>query len=355
MKKLNLGIAATLVSVLVFFACKKDPNVPPTNDTEVQTSIDAVYATFLVSDVEMICSWIGEDASDGVQKFYVRDTLKPNSGADVIVIRNTFTNRVSINFNNTLCRDGRVRDGSLLIFFKEPIHAQYPMTGNENYIRDYNYSGRITCEEYKVDDWLVDNTDIDSFDPNQTNYPILIKNLRPNNSTPVAGKLKWSFQGSFKMKKNQDSMAWKGTLTKTLENTADKNVFATNAQSAINWSLATISYTGEAKGYTPGNVPFKMKFYDGDLSLKRNFLCYPDKVSGVSLTNTLSAHISEHHPFTSGVVSFTTGTAYPREIYFDNTQYSYGGEESPVALPVQCDNKAAVQIKGIFYPIDLKK
>lgn len=354
MKKLNLGIFAALAAGMVFFSCKKEPNVAPAVDTEVQTAIDASYATFLVSDVEMICSWIGEDASDGVQKFYVADSTK-NTGGSVVVIRNNFTNRISINYNNTYCMDGRVRDGSLLLFFKEPIHAQYPMTGNENYIRDYNFSGRITCEEYKVDGWLVDNVDIDSFDPNQTNYPVLIKNLRPNNTTPVAGNLKWSFQGSFKMKKNQDSMAWKGTLTKTLENTSNTKVFATNAQSAINWSLAVISYSGQAKGYTPGNVPYQMKYYGDKLSIKRDFSCYPDKVSGVVLTNTLSSVVSEHHPFTSGVASFTTGTAYPREIYYDNTQTTYGGEDTPLPLTAQCDDKAAVQIKGIFYTIDLKK
>ncbi len=353
MKKLNIGIFAALIAGMVVVACKKEPNVPPSNDTEVQTAIDATYATFLVSDVEMICSWIGEDASDGVQKFYIADSLR-NTGGGVVVIRNNLSNRISINFNNTYCMDGRVRDGSLLLFFKEPDFAQYPMTGNENYIRDYNFTGRITCEEYKVDGWLIDNVNLDSPDPNQTDYPILIKNLRPNNATPVAGDLKWSFQGSFKMKKNQDSMAWKGTFTKTLDNTENTKVFATNAQSAINWSLATISYVGDAKGYTPGNVPFQMKFYQ-NYPLTRDFSCFPDKVSGVSLTTSLTAQVSESHPFTSGVASFTTGTAYPREIYFDNTQYSYGGEESPVVLPVQCDNKATVQIKGIFYPIDLKK
>ncbi len=354
MNKLNFGIFAALITGMVLSSCKKEPNVAPSKDEEVQTSIDATYATFLVSDVEMICSWIAEDASTGAQKFYIADSLK-NTGGDVIVIRSNITNRVSINFNNTYCMDGRVRDGSLFIFFKEEVFMQYPPTGNENYMRDYNFTGRITCEEYKVDGWLVDNSDFESDDPNQTNYPILLKNLRPNNSTPVAGNLKWSFQGAFKMKNGSDSMAWKGTLTKTLENTSNTKVFATNAQSAINWSLATISYTGQAKGYTPGNVPFSMKFYDGNLSLKRDFTCFPDKVSGVALTNSLSPQISEFHPFTSGVVSFTTGTAYPREIYFDNTQYSYGGEDNPVPLAAQCDNKATVQIKGIFYPIDLKK
>ena len=55
------------------------------------------------------------------------------------------------------------------------------------------------------------------------------------------------------------------------------------------------------------------------------------------------------------ITSFTTSTKYPREIYFDNTANAFGGTDNPLNLPSQCDNKAAVQIKGIYYPIDLKK
>ncbi len=353
MKKFNFGIFAVLAAGIVFFACKKEPNVPPTVDTEVQTSIDASYATFLVSDVEMICSWMGEDASLGAQKFYVPS---PVSQGTVTVVRNTQTNRLSFNFNNTTCMDGRLRSGTVYMIFKEQEFSLNPLTGNENYIRDYNFTGRITLEDYRVDGWLINNEDIDSFDPNETNYPILIRNLRPNNNTPISGNLKWSFQGSFKMKKNQDSMAWKGTWTKTLDNTSNTKVFAANAQSAINWSIAVISYVGDAKGYTPGKVSYTMKYYE-KYPLRRDFTCFPDKVAGVGLspTSTLTPVLSEFHPFTSGVASFTTGTAYPREIYYDNTQITFGSDENPVPLPSQCDNKASVQIKGVFYPIDLKK
>lgn len=353
MKKLNIGIFAALVAGMVFFACKKEPNVPPTEDKEVQTSIDASYATFLVSDIEMIASWMGEDASFGVQKFYVPS---PVSQGTVTVIRNTSANVLTFNFNNTTCMDGRVRDGSIFMRYKEQIYSTYPLTGNENYIRDFNFTGRITCEEYKVDGWLVDNKDYENSNPNTNNTTVLIRNLRPDNKTPIVGNLKWSFEGGFTMKKNQDSMAWKGSWTKTLDNTSNTKVFATNAQSAINWSIAVISYVGEAKGYTPGNVPYSIKYYE-KYPLRRDFTCFPDKVAGVGLspTSTLTPVISESHPFTSGVASFTTGTAYPREIYYDNTQITFGSSESPVPLPSQCDNKASVQIKGVFYPIDLKK
>ncbi len=383
MKKLNLGIITAVAAGMVFFACKKEPNVAPETDKEVQTSIDVSFASFLISDIEMIVSWMGEDDAQGKQKFYVESPA--NTGGGVTVIRNLATRRISFNFNNTLCADGHVRSGTIYLFYKWRMASKvfpygdsikpgatppidefdfvypdlpYPYTGNENYIRDYNFGGRITLEDYRVDDWLVDNEDYTITNPaiKVLGSYGFIYNLRKDNKTPVAGYLHWTFSGSYTMKKGLDSMAWKGSFTKTLDNTSDIKVFATNAQSAINWSLATVSYAGEAKGYTPGNVPYSIKYYS-EYPLRRNFTCFPDKVSGVELspTNTLTAQISESHPFTSGVASFTTGNQYPREIYFDNTENTFGGPDNPTALPAQCDHKATVQIKGIFYPIDLRQ
>lgn len=381
MKKLNIGISATLLfAATAFVSCKKVEKDPPVPDTEVNTAIDACYATQIVSDVEMICSVMGEDASTARAVFY-----EPNVGTSgtVTVIRNTQTRRLSYTFNQTQCRDGRLRDGSIWMYYKWRLQSQlggdsikpgatlpydefdyvypdlpqgpYSYTGNENYTRDYNFGGRITLEEYKVDGWLVDNKDFENPNPNTNNVYAYIKNLRPNNLTPVAGNLRWSFEGQFKMKKNLDSMAWKGKWTRTLDNTSDPKVFATSAQSPITWSLATISFYGEAYGFTPGNVPYKIQYQEKN-PMKRNFTCSPDVVGNIIVTTTSSLvpYRSEYHPIVAGVATFTTGTAYPREIYYDNTGVSYGDDTAPVNLPAQCDNKATVQIKGIFYPIDLK-
>lgn len=348
MKKHSVLICTTLAAGWVLFSCTKKPDVAPVADTEVKTSIDAAYATQLVSDVEMICSFIGEDHSTGYQKFY---GPVPASLSSFSIIR--AGNRISINYNNTMCRDGKVRDGSIWLFFKEAEYATHPITGNENYIRDYNFTGRITLEEYKVDGWLIDNKDYENPNSGTNNTTVLITNLRADSKTPVSGNLQWTLSGGFTMRKNADSMAWKGTITKTLDNTGDTKVFAANAQSAIDWSMAKISYRGEAKGYTPGNVPYTIKYSD-KAPLRRDFSCFPDKVKDVNNGTTLSPNFREFHPITSGIAYFTTGNAYPREIYFDNTQITYGGDLSPIDLPAQCDNKAAVQIKGIFYPIDLK-
>lgn len=349
MKKHSVLICTTLVASWVLFSCTKKPNVPPVADTEVKTSLDVAFATQIVSDIEMICSFIGEDHSVGYQTIY---GPVPASLHSFSVIR--AGNRISINYNNTLCQDGKVRDGSVWLYFKETEYASHPLTGNENYMHDYNFTGRITLEEYKVNGWLIDNKDYENPNSGTNNTTVLITNLRADSKTPVSGNLQWTLSGGFTMRKDQDSMAWKGTITKTLDNTSDTKVFAPNAQNPINWGLAKISYKGEAIGYTPGNVPYTIQ-YSGKTPLRRDFTCFPDKVKDVSSGTILSPNYLEFHPITSGIAYFTSGNAYPREIYYDNTQISYGNEVSPVDLPAQCDNKAAVQIKGIFYPIDLRE
>ena len=381
MKNLKLGLPAVILALAAFTSCKKVVKDPPVPDKETKTAVDIAYATHLVSDVEMICSVMGEDDTEGRNKFYDPDDCNTTAvTGTVTVVRNLETRRISFNFNQTKCRDGRLRDGTVYLFYKYRLPSQvsgdsvkpgaqppidqfdyiypdlpYPYTGNENYIRDYNFGGRITLEEYKVDGWHIDNKDMENPNPATNDVFAYITNLRPNNNTPVAGDLKWNFKGSFTMKKNLDSMAWKGSWTKTLDNTEDPNVFKANAQTPITWSLATISYYGEAKGRTPGNVPFNITYHEKS-PIVRTFTCAPEVVGSISLspTYTLMGCKSEYHPFIGGMATFTTGDAYPRELYYDNTETKYHDDKEPLALPKQCDNKAVIQIQGIYYPIDLK-
>ena len=371
MKKFNLGFLLLVVASFLVVSCEKTANEPPVADTELQSSIDVSYATFLASDIDMICSFIGEDASIK-PKFY--DASESSTGT-VTVIRNVSANRVSITFNKTTCMDGRLRDGAIFMFFLEkgdllpnatppygnddyswPYMQKKPASGNELYPRNYNFTGRITLEEYKVDGWLIDNKDFENPNDATNNVNIFMYNLRSTSDVPITSNLKWEFKAQLKMTKDTETMAWKGTLTKTLDNTLDTKVFNfTTGESGIVWPFSKISYVGSAFGLTPGNVPFTYKIYE-NAPLRRDFSCTPDVISDVVSTSTVtSAKYSEFHPFTSGVASFTTGTAYPREIYYDNVDNSYGGPDGTFNLPAQCDNKATVQIQGIYYPIDMKK
>ena len=77
-------------------------------------------------------------------------------------------------------------------------------------------------------------------------------------------------------------------------------------------------------------------------------------LGGISSTQPLKTWNSEFHPFKNGIVSFTVGSAYPRQIYYGNEVESQipAPEEQ---LPAQCDNKGIVLIKGISYRVDFMK
>ncbi len=82
MKKINLVFSVLILSTVLFFSCKKEPNVPPVADTELQTAIDASYATFLVSDIEMVCSFGGEGGTaQSNPKFYNYIAAETDSNA----------------------------------------------------------------------------------------------------------------------------------------------------------------------------------------------------------------------------------------------------------------------------------
>ena len=362
--------AIGLSFLMVLFACKKEKKEPaptPTPgpvlpaDTALQTAKQVCLVNLLVSDVEMICGVMGEDETNSRANFYEPNLAVSGSGT-VTVIRNIAVRRVSYHFNNTICRDGRVRDGSVWMFYKyrlpsmvypyadsikpgaTPPYDQFdyvypdlphPYTGNENYIRDYNFSARITLEEYKVDGWSVDNKDYENPNPTMNNVYAFITNLRSNTVTPLASPLGWSFEGAFTMKKGQDSMAWKGTWTKTLENSNDPQVFASNAQSPVNWALAKVSYTGNSKGYTPGNIAYNYQI-DVGYPIGRDFTCSPDLAA--------SPPAAGFHPFTSGVLSFTTA-ASPNKRTID-----YGSVST-----APCDNYAFVTIRSDIYVFDMLK
>src|SRR6478735_8828943 len=110
MKYLKTKFFALLVVLLpLLYACPKPKNIAPVADTETQSSVDAVFATFLVSDIEMTAGYIG-------QTDYNPDFYLPEPG-EVHTAFQAFNN-MSSNFyvaaytQDTKCMDGRTRKGS---------------------------------------------------------------------------------------------------------------------------------------------------------------------------------------------------------------------------------------------------
>jgi hypothetical protein len=230
--------------------------------------------------------------------------------------------------------DGRLREGTVFMKYNN-------VDPNASYYQNFDFYGKLTLSEYKVDGWLIKTVN---------GSPCEVHNLLSSPAfDPTKTNLSWSIEGSFEFIHTSDpskNMVWTGKLVKTLVNTADPAVFKANRPIAINWSLAKIAYSGYAEGYTSSDKPFKFKI-DTYNPLVRDFSCFPDKIGGVRLNPEISVWNEEFHPFVQGIAAFTTGNQYPRQIYF-------GNEGSP-DLANQCNNSGEVLIKGNSYPIDFMK
>jgi len=351
LKKITSGLLI-LSCVIVATACKKpEPNLEPTIDSETETALDAVWATYVVSDIEQICAFMGENTLN--HHFY---TEAAGSSGTFVPIRDESAEYINFAWNNTTCLDGRFRSGTILMNYKSDPVTNPRANENANYYRDYGYVGRITLSEYKVDNWLVKL--YDDF------APAYVYNLAPNGQwDPKKTNLTWRFAGKFLLVHPTDSsrnIIWDGELIKELTNTADVKVFP-NKLTAINWPLAQVKYSGHVYGSThkQGRVsnsnigkPFQMMIEQPN-ALWRDFTCYPDKISSVAPTTTagvVTQRFNEHHPFVKGIASFTTGTSedkiYPRQIYF--------GNEGRVELNSSCDNVGEILIKGISYKVNFR-
>ncbi|MDI1353550.1 MAG: hypothetical protein PSX36_01440 [bacterium] len=351
MKKVNLGFALLTVAAVFVLGCKKPTaNVEPVADTETQSAIDAAWATYVISDIDQVCGFIGEN--NFLSHFYVN---VPGTQT-VTGIRDIDNKNLVMGWNKTMCVDGRLRDGSIFMGYKLDSISNPNTNLNSVYYREYGFVGRITFSEYKIDGWRVT-----LFDPAAPAY--VYNKITTPQYDPSKVKLTWSIEGKFLLEHPSDpsrNIVWSGKLFKTLTNSTDPKIFAVTKQSAINWASpdpklprAIVSYHtvkgNVITGMTNGNVPFSMTI-DEKTPLIRDFKCFPDQIAGVVPTNTpgvVTVMSEEHHPFISGIASFTTGTSYPRQVYF--------GNEGNPDIPGQCDITGTVLIKGNSYPINFRK
>src|SRR4051794_31776052 len=83
-----------LSCALIFVACKKkEADVEPVTDSETETAVDAAWANYVVSDIEQICAFMGENTM--YEHFY---QLAPGSGGSVIPVRDSAGKALNITF-----------------------------------------------------------------------------------------------------------------------------------------------------------------------------------------------------------------------------------------------------------------
>ena len=334
MTKITLGFSILATAGLLVVGCNKKANVAPEADTEFQSSVDASYATALVTEIDDICGYLGEGyTTSNTSYFYNAGSLGSityaTPSADVVAVSYVGT---------VTCMDGKKRSGTVTLDF-----SGSSLTTAAKYYRDAGYVGKVTLSNYVVDGWAADNSST-----------FTITNTTASGFNAAATPLTWKLSGNgyFSYRTGTvtaaaDSITWKGTLDKTLTNSTNSLVMASNKLTAIKWSISTstvspgakCTYKGTVKGVVSMNKAYTLEVKEGDENLlMRDFACSPDKKI---ITPTYSVLTSEWHPISAGVTNFTiTGATDGRVI-------DYG--------PISCDNNANVTIKGISYPVTLKK
>lgn len=355
--KVTFGATFLALTLLSPGCKKKEPNVEPVADTETQTAVDAAWATHLVTDIDQICAFMGED------QFYQTFYVPVATGNFYEVVRDTSAKQKSVAWKKgtdglpVMCVDGRQREGTIVMYYyKDPI-SNPKADANSRYYRDFGFVGNIAFQDYKVDGWQID-----LYDPAARAY--LYNKTTPSTYDATKVQLTWLIAGKFLLRHPTDStknIVWDGELFKVLTNSTNKDIFDPKKQTAINWVnsakkiTAIVNYYGHVSGFTSNDRPFTMKI-EQENALVRDFSCTADPIAGVSAVTTgtitnFTSSKEEHHPFIQGIASFTTSikgvNQYPRQIYF--------GNEGTPDQAVQCDNTGVVLIQGNSYPVNFRK
>ncbi|MBX3165031.1 MAG: hypothetical protein KF900_11170 [Bacteroidetes bacterium] len=405
MKKITLTFSILAVSALIVaVGCKKTVRTAPVADKNLETSVEISHALYAFIDAEQAVSFVAE--TDQQPKFYMPatsgNTLNAVVPADITRVQSgEVDGAFSIGWISTsggtfvTCADGRRRGAGSVValqFNVDKNHAANPplspskVNSNSIYARRYGFSAYMTFEQYKVDDWKIDEVSpIDWADGDAGSRIKIVNNLADDKHTSSTNNdLSWTISGAFKIgRAHIDTVPTSntylteiftpGTITQCRINITKVLLLATTTKTfaeavwpipggaggtdaPLKWGFVDpakkdsvkVGYYGEMSGILSDGKPFTLTI-SKEKMLKRNFNCYPDQVSGITVSSSGSVTATrkeEFHPFIEGVAIFTPDTLYPREI-------NYGGSER--GSGAQCDNSGSVYIKGISYPVDFRK
>jgi hypothetical protein len=338
MKKIKFGFYILASASILVVGCTKKASVAPEADKEFQSSVDASYATSLVTEIDDIVGYLGEGYTNLNTPYFINV-----GGTGSIQYSTPSASVIAISYNGTVtCADGKKRSGTITL-----DNSASSVPNAAKYYRDAGYVGKVILSNYVVDGWTVNNAS-----------SLTITNVNANGYNPATTPLSWKLVGNLYFSypvgsASADSITWKGTLTKTLTNSTNSLVLAPSKLLKINWitytttpaigriviSSANITYAGTVTGVVSKTKAYTYTISD-DNKLTRNFGCTPDNIFIVPTATSFSTSYSEWHPFTQGVVNYNLSSLpEPRVI-------DYGSG---------CDNSGNITIKGISYPIDFKK
>lgn len=275
----SLLVLATSLTVV---SCKKDKKEE--QDTETTAASDNSYSENAANDIMLIGNQAMDNANNTLTSYkLVKPEDEPFLLSCASVTVDTVLKKVTVTFNNTVCNDGRTRNGSLTYDYSQSTN------GAKRY-RSPGFKCVVTSNNYSVDGNAI------------TINSKTIQNTTPVGFNPQTTNLTWTINANISVtKSNGGIVTWNCTRYKTLLNTSDPAVY-TNDLSPIAWSKARIGLTGNASGVTAQGNNYTANITS---QLVRDFSCAPGAY----------AH---RHPFIQGVLQFTPQGKQTRVIDYGN-------------------------------------
>jgi hypothetical protein len=340
-KKFTIGLTLLMAGTLVLTNCTKGKmNEAPSPDYEFKSTQDMNRMTMIIADIDEIGATAANQYTNlfGWQSYtplsIMQGTNTINSTAGVIAADNTpGVGGYTVTFNNTVGKDGHVRNGVLMFNYG----ATTTLVGVD-YGRQPAFCAAVTAVGYTVDDYTVT---INSMKVTNTT-PVGFPSTTPY--TPANYNLTWSIASDIKVTHAAEISTFNGTINKTLLNTkigtqvpmpiASPQTFTAYPATgtSLNLPKAWYSYSGTGQGSLPDVGPYGVTI----TNLTRNFNSSPETFyssAGMFVT-------PERHPFLSGTMTFKPGAKPTRDV-------DYGAGEN-------CDYNAKVTISGITYDVDCK-
>lgn len=345
-KKSTIGLMLLMAGSLALTNCTKDKTNPqPEPDKDMTTTTEAVNTQMIINDIQELCGQVCESNAfllndhDATPVTIMQGTNTINSSNAMV---NVGSNSYTLTFNNTVGRDGRVRNG-VLVFDYTATPASVP----NKFYRIPGFIVDVTSVGYSVD-----------------NYTISINNMRISNTTPIgfpgtapffpsATKMSWSQTANVSVMStdgtNTLTTTFNGTINKTLENTNNTAIpmppgptattYTVFGYSGVNnnflkLDLQHASYVIEGAGTLANGTAYTLNTTS---PLTRNFVSSPELFVVVS-NEVITV---ERHPFLTGMVNFKPTGSSDRVVDF--------GESGTIV-----DYNTKVTIEGITHSLDIR-
>ncbi len=312
-RKLTLAIATMLLASAAFVSsCKKKTTDTP--DTDTTAASDNNLAETTSNDIVAMTGQASEHGSLSSYRMGNDNGSILSTCATVTAIDTTLK-KFTITFSaGCVCKDGRIRSGSLLFDF----------TGTAPGAVYYRRPGFKCVVTTPNNDYYVDG--------NKVTINKTITNTTPVGFNPTTTNMTWNVTGNITIVKanNGGTVNWNCNRTKTLMNTNAISYAGTSYPAAyygqnvhIAWDSSIVSVSGTANGTTAKGEAFN---FSTSSPLVVNMFCAPDP------------NHPGRHPIVQGAFDFTPGTKATRHVDFGTGS---------------CDLNYSVTISGVTYNLTM--